>query len=607
MGSTHDGGGNENDMTAEATTQQTRRVARRAAGADETARARSDGRARVNQLARAWILGALVVGIGVGLFLRFYSTHFEQLATIDAVNAAQVALNVQRGAGLKTSVVYPLHDAIGDPAASRHDINAGPLYPFALGMFFKARGPEDRAVAVFNGILMLLTGAFLYGLLKLTYDKSIAVWAVLAFFISMEAVSQALGAGGATIGGLMVTAALYFGMLAVHNTREREAAAEEAQALPLRIYSSPWLWLALSALSIGLAYLTGKVGWLALGVLVWVGAYAADRRRLKVGIAAAIAVLCVAPWMARNFKHYGMINTPLQQYRLVMETPDFPGRTLAWSMADVPESPVRWAFTHPGAMSRKLAVGAAGLYRQIPSILNPYLFPFLLVGTLLLTMSQQQRRLWIAFWLLAIAQVITIAFLDRDGDAVGIMTPLATGLAVAALITFMRQRLQSRRATVAVGIVAVLLISAPYVASSVFGRRGPTSASKPALDALAAGTPRGAVIATDAPEETAWYVQRRTVMLPANYEQLQKLASAGVEPHMLYLTRALRTPTPPPGREYWARLLMTGQGMDEIQPLIKPQIFPNGEGVVLLQKAEEIMPERARTDQNGSNPADGEG
>ncbi|MBD3293719.1 MAG: hypothetical protein GF393_12400, partial [Armatimonadia bacterium] len=162
------------------------------------------------------LLGALVIGIGVGLFLRFYSTHFAQLATIDAFNAAQVALNVERGVGLKTSVVYPMHAALGDAWSSRHDINTGPLYPLAMGMFFKARGAEDRSVAVFNGILMLLTAAFLYGLLKLVYDKSIAVWAVLAFFISMKAISQALAAGGATIGGLVVTAALYFGMLAVH-------------------------------------------------------------------------------------------------------------------------------------------------------------------------------------------------------------------------------------------------------------------------------------------------------------------------------------------------------------------------------------------------------
>ena len=96
----------------------------------------ADSRAAVNRLARAWILGALVAGIGVALFLRFYGTHFQQLATTDAINVAQVARNVQRGAGLKSSVVYPLHVGLGMKDQSRHDIAGGPLYPLTLGIFF---------------------------------------------------------------------------------------------------------------------------------------------------------------------------------------------------------------------------------------------------------------------------------------------------------------------------------------------------------------------------------------------------------------------------------------------------------------------------------------
>jgi len=136
----------------------------------------------------------------MGLFVRFYSTHFAQLATTDAVNVAQVARNVCDGHGLKTNVIYPMHAALGVAQQTRHDIATGPLYPFTLGVFFRGRGVEHSAVALYNGILFLLTGAFLFGLIKLAYEKSIAVWTVLAFFISMAAISQALGTGGSGAG-----------------------------------------------------------------------------------------------------------------------------------------------------------------------------------------------------------------------------------------------------------------------------------------------------------------------------------------------------------------------------------------------------------------------
>ena len=462
----------------------------------------------------------------------------------------------------------------------------------------------------------MLTGAFLYALMKLAYDKSIAIWTVLAYFISMEAISQALGAGGATIGALMVTAALYFAMLAVNNA-EREATAERAEGEEpvsrlVQAYYSPWPWVVASAIAIGLCCLTGQVGWIAVGGLVWLATRLGQRRRTALAVVAVIGMLLVAPWMVRNLKHFGSFGTPLQSYSLLMHTPEYPGRSFVWATDDLPKSAVVWALSHPGQMLRKLVVGAATLYRTVPALLNPYLFPFLLVGLLALEKSRSQRLLWGMFWLMLLAQLLTVALYDRDADPPAVMTPLGIGLAVAALIGLMRERLPSRRTFVAVGVAAALILALPYAASSVIGRRGPFSPSKPALDLMANTVLPKAVIATDIPWQVAWYGGQRAVLLPANDRELAKLQKAGVEPDVVYLSRGLRSPKVESGREYWARLLVTGQGIEDLKPLGKAQMLPNGEALITLQHAQKLIDEATAKaeaaqaeEQGATEPAEG--
>jgi len=371
----------------------------------------------------------------------------------------KVARNVRQGRGLKTDVIYPLHAAIGRPDAGRHDIAVGPLYPLALGMFFKGRGADDGAVALFNGILLFITAAFLYGVVKLAYDKSIAVWTILAYFVSMKAISQALGAGGATIGALGVTAALYFALMAVSNA-EREPAATGGDDRPSVIdrvkafLATPWPWAVLAALTIGLSYLTGMVGWLAIAGLVWLASRHGPHTRRNFAIIALIAIIVTAPWLARNLKHFGWPVPPLSRYSLVMLTAQFPGNSLMWQTSGAPASPELWALTNPGEMVRKFGVGLTNLYGVVPEVINRYLFPFLLAGVFVLAKDRRQRLLWGMVWFVLLAQVLTVAIYDRDGDPLGVVTPVALGLAMATLIGLMRTHLTVRRAFVGTAIAA---------------------------------------------------------------------------------------------------------------------------------------------------------
>ncbi|MGD9498563.1 MAG: ArnT family glycosyltransferase [Armatimonadota bacterium] len=559
----------------------------------------ADARAAVNRIARAWLLGALIVGLGVALFLRFYSTHFTQLPSADAMHVAQVARSVAAGRGLKSAVICPMHFGLGEAEHVRHDIGVGPLYPAALGIFFQGRGAEDSAVALFNGILLLMTAAFLYGLIKLVYDKPIAIWAVLAYFVSMQAISQALTGGGASIGALVVTAALYFGMLAVTNAQtppepRTEGAPRSLGSELVRAYRSPWPWVVLAGVSVGLSYLTGQVGWLAIGVLVWVAVQIGERRWRPAVVIAVLALLLIGPWAARNMKYFGSPVTPLQRYSLLMFTQDYPGRSYLWQLDGLPDSPALWAITHPGQMLRKIGGGLTTAYGTIPGLMNQYLFPFFVAGIFVVAKTPRQRLLWGATWAILGAQVLTAALYDRDADPLAAVTPLGLALAVATLVGLMRQHITHRRALLGVGIAAAAVVAFPYVASSVMGSAPPPDPAKPAYDLLAtlpdqaAGERLEWVIATNVPWEVAWYSGKRAFLLPPDAQQLKAMAKAGPEPHMIYLSAALRSAQVEKGREQWARLLVTGQGMDELQvsQLQAPAILPNGDALISLASAD---------------------
>ena len=514
--------------------QQTVRRGRTSAGRGDAA----DNRAVVNRIARAWLLGALIAGVGVGLFVRFYGTHFQQLSTTDGVNVAQVARNVASGVGLKTNVIYPMHLALGDAGESRHDIAVGPLYAFTLGMFFKGRGAEDDAVALFNGLMLFATAGFLYGLINLIYDKSIAIWAVLAYFISMEAISQAFGAGGATIGGLTLTAALYFAMLAITNSERDPAEGLEDAEPSLRtrlklFFRSPWPWTIAAGISVGLTYLTGMVGVLALIAIIWLAARQPGRSRAALIAASIAAIVLVSPWLARNFKHFGAPSAPLHSYSLLMHTDQFPGRSFMWQTSGLPDSPALWAFTHPMTMLRKVAVGLTGFYGSLPELVNRYLFPFLLVGVFVAADGRRRRLLWGGVWFIVVAQVLTVALYDRDPDPIAVITPVGTGLAVAGLIILMRKHLKTRKLMIGVGVFAACMVALPYAASSAIKPSGGASPSKPALDLIAGQLPSEMVVATNIPWPVAWYGGKRVVLLPEGKQQLEALAGGGVEPDIV--------------------------------------------------------------------------
>lgn len=552
-----------------------------------------DPRERANRLARAISLGLLVAALGIGLFLHFYNARFSGLNDSGAIDAAQTGLNFAKGRGLVTSVVYPLALALKHPDTERADIRQGPLYAMFLSLFFRAKVAGDETVAMANGLLHLLAAWLLYGLIKVLYDKPAALLAAIAYLFSLEAIGQALTGTGASLGALLLIASL----LCWAQTAGRAQQADAVSGLSAeRLLSNPLVWLVASGFLLGLLYLTGQFGLLAIVALAWCVAASRQRqRKVALGIMLGLFILTVSPWLIRNYRTLHTLGLPLKHYELVMHTRAFPGQSILWTMPEQLPHPVKFVFSHPKQMLIKAANGLTGLYRAIPEIVSPYLWPFLALGYFLVVQTDLQRRVWRFLALAVLLQGATICLYDVTRlSGIQVFIPLAYGLAVAAAVQFVRQYVPPARARAALVVGVAALVVFPYASSTLLGGKVPASQSLHNLGLLANAVHTKDMIASDIAWDVAWYTERRAMLLPRDAPEFKRLVDMGYKPAYVYLSRNLTGPRRyGVGHEVWVAML-TGRLDPARIGLGLPLPMPNGELLIELPFAQQKVSERLR-------------
>ncbi len=552
-----------------------------------------DPRERANRLARAITQGLLVAALGIALFLHFYNARFTGLNNWEAIDAAQVGLNFAKGRGLKTSVVYPLALALRTPDTKRADIRQGPLYPLLLSLFFRAKIAGDETVAMANGLLHLLTAWLLYLLVKALYDKATALIATIAYLFSLEAIGQALTGNGVTLGALVVLASLLCWAQTVGKTRPENAVSGR---LATRMLASPLLWLMASGILLGIMYLTGEFSLLTIGALGWfVATSRALDRKKSAAILAGLFILTISPWLIRNYRTLHTFGLPLKQYELVMHTRTFPGHSILWSMPDNLPHPIKFVLTHPKQMLIKVFNGLTGLYRAIPAMVSPYLWPFLGLGYFLVVQTEFQRRVWKFLAAGVLLQALTLCFYDvTDLTSVYVFIPLACGLAVAAAVQFVRQYVPPARARLALVAGIAALVIFPYATSATLGGKVPASPSLHNLGLLANAVHPKDMIASDIAWDVAWYAERKAMLLPRDAPEFKRLVDMGYRPAYVYLSRNLiGSRRYGLGRPVWVAMLR-GQLNPARIGLGLPLPMPNGELLIELPFAKYKLSERLK-------------
>ena len=513
-------------------------------------------RARLNALARALTLGVVLAGVGTAAFLHLYSQRFGVLVSDDAVDCAQIGLHAVHYHKLATDVFYPLAMVSGDTHGA--DIRQGPLYPLILAGLFLARGVSDNTVALCNGFLHLLTAWALFALLKLLYDRRIAILGVLAYLISMEAVGQALTATPVTTAGLFIT----LGVLTAARMVAADTTGTREEAGPLtalrRLGAAPMVWSAGLGVAAGLAYLTGAVASYALlgAGLVAVLALSGPHRWKALGVFLACGLIVAAPWFARNVRALGTPLPPLRQAALLMHTKAFPGYSVLWAVDQVPSALV-FALAHPGQMALKFINGLTVLYRQIPQVINIYLFPLVLWGGFLATKrSPEERVVWRMLGVLLVLQAVALCLTDFAEEALRIVTAVATGLAVATLLGLARERLVRRPLIWAASAAIMLVLIFPYAASVGLGPRSADPATvNPGVIRSLSTQVRDLRVASDRPWHVAWYGECPALLLPNDVKDLELLGArfpVFSTIHVIYLSRQRAAMG---GRDSWVRAM----------------------------------------------------
>jgi hypothetical protein len=261
---------------------------------------------------------------------------YKNLATQEAMDAAQLARNIAQGKGYTTLFIRPLSmflvkkrnlEAQGMPAAGQvpdlaeirgmhPDIANPPLYPVVLAALMKVlpfdfsvsttksfwsnhgrfwRFEPDFLIALFNQLLFFLVIAAVFILARRLFDRGVA-WFSACLLLGTELFWRFSVSGLSTMLLMLIFVGLAWCLVLI----EEEARAPKWRPQVVRMLA------ALAGAAVGLGGLTRySFGWLIVPVLVFLVLFGGQRRVVLALLAFAAFALVMAPWIIRNFNVSG--------------------------------------------------------------------------------------------------------------------------------------------------------------------------------------------------------------------------------------------------------------------------------------------------------------
>ena len=537
-------------------------------------------RSQTNRFARGIFHAVIITCVGTAAFLHFLNVRFPNLMQTEAIDCAQIADGFAKQGTLTTRVIYPIALSGDSPDLYGQDIGRAPLYPLVLSLFLRSRGTEDPTIAAANGLFYLAGGWLMFSIIGTVYNRRAAIWSILAYFVCTDALTVPLNAQGTSLTALLFNLTVLLSLRAAICT---PVSAGRPRLLRLRILRSPVFWSSLAAISAGLMWLSGHT---AILMFLPIGAVAVSQfhnRRVAFSILAALGLIVVAPWLARNYLLLHHFLSPLSQYELVMHTPSYIARSVLWMVTGQPGNPLFWALIHPGEMIYKCLQGLTVVYGALPFRTNPYLFAVAFAGLIVLNKTELQSRLWRLVAWCVLLQGITLSLYDIDAAPLSVFSAIFTGLGVSALLQIVDERFAAKGVRQAIGAAFMVVMVFPYVTSVWMGGRAADDESLRSISILRTQLPGPALIASDLASHVAWYGERRALLLPNDPTQLKLTAQRGCAPDYLYLSRRMRGPAIEKGRGYWYGIM---QHKLDPKPLGTPFAFPYDEWVIKTPHAE---------------------
>jgi hypothetical protein len=372
----------------------------------------------------ARFLRGAVLLLGLVLLAAAYdSQEFRNLATSEAMDAAQVARNLADGEGFTTKFIRPLSlhlletraasagGGTNDPARLRGphpDLANPPVYPLMLAgvmkilpfnhdlatkAVFRIHQP-DLLIALVNQALFFLAVVLAFRLAKRLFDSGVA-WVTALALLGSELLWRFTVSGLSTPLLLVITLALA-GCLVSADRTPQDTPSGRRRVVRMA---------GLAGLVVGVGALTRySFGWLILPVMGFFAlGFPAQRRTLPLVAWLAFSVV-FSPWLARNF-HYSGTLFGTAGYAVVEGTPAFSAHSVERFLSpDLSQVTIE-------NMGRKLLVNLGGvLFDDAPRLGGSLLTAFFLVGLMVSFVTPGLRRLrWFvlgALATLAVAQAL---------------------------------------------------------------------------------------------------------------------------------------------------------------------------------------------------------
>lgn len=529
---------------------------------------------RLNVFAKAAVWAVVIALIGIAAFGQFYDARFSGLVSTTAMEIGDVARQLRYGEGFSTQVIRLPGLTYGQPNEEGvvPEMLHAPLYAYLLSWLFRLRGGGgDAAVALFNGLMFLLTGGVIYAIARLLWDRVVALLSVAVYFVSVDAIGLALTAAGASLAGLLLTIAIW---AALRNRQTTPTSPEESQAAA-RVH--PLVWPALIGGAFGLTYLAGLTSLVLVIPLAVLATATGPRRRQQVALIAGVAAVVMLPWAVRNLQVSGTVTPALAKYVLLTHTDTYPGESVFQQMPDQVLSPIAFVLQHPGEILKKFGGGVIMLYRRIPDLLNPYLFPFLIMGGFVFAHGSLKRSLWRVVIAMFALQILSISVYRLDINGIGLLLPIAICLAVGTLVEALRRTEASRLVQILVGAIMFSLVLFPAVSSAIVGGKMPANQSLASLGIIRDRLSEDAVIASDNPSAVAWYTHKQAVALPTTPAGLDELAQRGVKVDYVYLSHVFGAQLGNEATRPWNEALRSREGRKSLGKFMR---LPYGEMLI---------------------------
>jgi Dolichyl-phosphate-mannose-protein mannosyltransferase len=490
-----------------------------------------------------WVfMGLLLLGLFLGYNLRAY----KNLASEDAMDAAQVGRNLAEGRGFSTLFVRPLSLHLlrqngglpDDPAQLKGphpDLANAPVYPLVLATLMKVlpfdyqvrpaavfwgndghfwRYQPDFLIALFNQALFLAVIVLTFLLARWLFDPTIA-WVSALILAGTELFWRF------SVSGLSTNLLLLLFLLLVWCMALLEVAVREGR----------WGQRGLLALTAAAGLLTGlggmtrySFGWMILPVLGFLVLFGGRQRVILTLLCAVVFAGVMTPWIVRNEAVCGL-PFGTATYAVVESTPAFPGQKLERSLNPDFEN------IGPAMLWRKLFGNAREIVvNELPNIGGSWVTAYFLAGLLVAfrspTISRLRYFMLASLFLLIVVQALGRTHLTEDTPEINsenliiLLFPLVLIYGVCLFFLLLEQvRLPDPRLRLPLVVAFGVLSCAPMVFAFLPPRTIPV-AYPPYLPPIIQSTCNwmkpDELMMSDIPWAVAWYGHRQCVSLTLN-------------------------------------------------------------------------------------------